>query len=116
MIDHLIKTADGRIFKGWGMGDIHIDLPNGNKKTSILLQECVYAPNFTFTLISVSQIAKVTQGVNFKENYAEITHQDGCIIAHIPESRGLYCLAAAKKNWHDHANATITKMTIMEAH
>jgi hypothetical protein len=115
-INRPIKTADGRIFKGWGMGDVHIGLPNGNAKTSILLTECVYSPNFAFTLISVSRIAKVTQGVNFKANYAEIMHHDGRIIARIPESQYLYRLAAEKKAQHDHANAAVTKLTIMEAH
>jgi len=43
-------------------------------------------------------------------------HHDGRIIARIPESQGLYRLATEKKAQHDHINAAVTKMTIMEAH
>ena len=32
-VERDITTADGRILKAIGMGDLHLDLPNGSKKT-----------------------------------------------------------------------------------
>jgi hypothetical protein len=81
-IDHPIKTADGWILKGLGMADIHIELPNGKNWTPVILKECIYVPDLSFTLISVSQIVK--------DNYAKITHPNGHIMACIPESQGFY--------------------------
>jgi hypothetical protein len=37
-------------------------------------------------------------------------------MARIPESEGMYCLAGANTNCHDHAHAAVTKMTLIEAH
>jgi hypothetical protein len=89
-IDRPIKTADGQILKGLGMGDIRIELLNGKNQMPGLLKECIYALDLAFTLISVSQIVKLTKGITFKDNYAKITHPDGHIMACIPESQGLY--------------------------
>jgi hypothetical protein len=83
-------TADGRILKGLGMGNIQIELPNGQNRMPVLLKECIYVLDLAFTLISVSQIVKVTKGITFKDNYAKITHPNGHIMARIPESQGLY--------------------------
>ena len=98
------------------MGNVRIDLLNGKTQTPVILKDCIYAPDLAFTLLSVSQIAKVTRGINFKQSYAEITHKDGTVMARIPESQGMYRLANAKPDIHHHAHAAITKMTLMEAH
>jgi hypothetical protein len=56
-IDRPIKTADGWILKGLGMGDIHIELPNGKNWTPVLLKNISMRwTSPSFTLISVSQI------------------------------------------------------------
>jgi hypothetical protein len=115
-IDHPIKTADGQILKGLGMGNIRIELPNGKNRTPVLLKECIYAPDLAFTLISVSQIVKVTKGITFKNNHAKITHPDGHIMVRIPESQGLYRLVTAKQTQNDYASAAIVKINMMEAH
>jgi hypothetical protein len=115
-IDRPIKTADGRILKGLGMGNIWIELPNSKNWMPVLLKECIYAPDLTFTLISVSQIVKVTKGITFKNNYAEITHPNSHIMVRIPESQGLYQLVTAKQTQNDYASTAIVKINIMEAH
>jgi hypothetical protein len=98
------------------MGEIRIELPNGKNRTLVLLKECIYVPDLAFTLISVSQIVKVTKGITFKNNHAEITHPDGHIMACIPESQGLYRLVTMKQTQNDYASAAVMKINIMEAH
>jgi hypothetical protein len=98
------------------MGNIWIELLNDKNWTPVLLKECIYVPDLAFTLISVSQIVKVTKGITFKDNYAEITHPNGHIMARIPESQGLYRLVTAKQTQNDYASAAIVKINIMEAH
>jgi hypothetical protein len=70
-IDCPIKTADGQILKGLGIGDIHIELLNGKNRMPLLIKECIYMLDLAFTLISFSQIVKVTKGITFKNNYAK---------------------------------------------
>jgi hypothetical protein len=49
-----ITTADGRTLKTAGVGDLHINLPNGSEKTKTILKNAVHAPDMAFTLISIS--------------------------------------------------------------
>ena len=53
-IDCNITTADGRTIKAIGMGDMHIELPNGSKKTKTIFKNTIHAPEMAFTLISIS--------------------------------------------------------------
>jgi hypothetical protein len=39
------------------------EMSNGKTKMQVILKDCIYAPDLAFTLLSVSQIAKVTKGV-----------------------------------------------------
>ena len=53
-----ITTADGRTLTAVGMGDLHLDIPNGSKKTSIIIKNAIHAPEMAFTLISISCLDK----------------------------------------------------------
>jgi hypothetical protein len=53
-VEHKITTADGRTLTTTGVGDLHIDLPNGSEKTKTILKGAVHAPDMAFTLISIS--------------------------------------------------------------
>ena len=115
-IDHEIKTVDGRTFKAVGKGNVRIVLPNDRSTTPVLLKDCVYAPEMAFTLISVSRLAKVTRGVTFNATHAVVTHKQGHVMVRIPKSQGLYRSSVGRDTGLDHANAAVTKMTLMEAH
>jgi hypothetical protein len=82
----------------------------------VILKECIHALNLAFTLIFVSQITHVTNGINFKSGHAMITHPKGHIMANILGSQGLYHLTAAKHVQHEYANIAVSKMSLMEAH
>ncbi|KIK76735.1 hypothetical protein PAXRUDRAFT_43611, partial [Paxillus rubicundulus Ve08.2h10] len=47
-----IKVADGRTLSATGRGDIIIELPKGQERTSITLRDVLYTPDIAFTLIS----------------------------------------------------------------
>ena len=73
-INRQIKTADGHTFRAVGKGDVPLTLPNGKLTMSVLLKDCMYAPEMAFTLISVSRFAKVTGGVTFTATHAIVIH------------------------------------------
>ena len=112
-----ITTADRRTLSAIGIGDLHLDLPNGSEKTSITFKNAVHAPDMAFTLISISHLNKASFSVTFNKGMCTIKDLKAKKIATIPCSNGLYKIAAQlSKNTTDTANATCAKMSISEAH
>ena len=89
-INHNITTADGRTVKAIGMGDMHVELPNGSKKTKTIFKNAIHAPEMAFTLISISRLDKAGYSVTFNIGMCTIKDKNGHIIATIPHSDGLY--------------------------
>ena len=54
MVERKITTADGRTLTAVGMGDLHIELPNGSVKTKTVFKNTIHAPEMAFTLTSTS--------------------------------------------------------------
>jgi hypothetical protein len=48
-----IRMADGSTISTLGRGDIKVDLPLGNKYTTVTLKNTLYTPKIALTLISV---------------------------------------------------------------
>lgn len=67
-----ITTADGQIIKAIGMGDLHIDLPNGSKRTAFVFKDAVHSPNLAFTLISVRRLDMAGYTVTFGKGCAKL--------------------------------------------
>ena len=112
-----VTTADGRTFRALGMGDIEIDLPNGASYSTVILKDSVYAPDLTFTLISISRLDLAKCGALFKDGKCTISYPDGRTMATLPLFNGLYRLVAEKAaKTLDHAQLATTKMSINEAH
>ena len=40
-----VTTADGRTVKAIGMGDMHVKLPNGSKKTKVIFKNAIHTPD-----------------------------------------------------------------------
>jgi hypothetical protein len=73
-----IHTADGSTLSAIGQGDIKVELPLGQKKTTVTLKNALYAPKMAFTLISTNRITAAGLAVLFK----------GCmckILSHAPK-------------------------------
>ena len=116
-IDRNVTTADGRTIKAIGMGDMHVELPNGSKKTKVIFKNAIHAPEMAFTLISISRLDKAGYSVIFNKGTCTINNKSGRVIATIPHSDGLYRVVAPKEpSNRDYTNVTSEKMTISRAH
>ena len=116
-IDQDIMTADGRVVKAIGVGDLEIELPNGSKWTKTVFNKSIHAPGLAFTLISISRLDKAGYLVAFNKGMCTIKNPKGQTIATIPHSNGLYKTCTPKQtNGKDHANTASAKMTISKAH
>jgi hypothetical protein len=113
-IDRDITTADGRVVKAIGMGDLHITLPNRSKTTAFTFKNAVHSPDLAFTLISVRRLDIAGYTVTFSKGMCEISNKNGRTIAMIPHSDGLYRISTSKET--DYANVTSSKISITEAH
>ena len=67
-----ITTANGRTLKTAGMGNLHIELPNGSGKTKTILKNVIYAPKMAFTLISISRLDKAGFSITFNKGLCSI--------------------------------------------
>ena len=72
-----ITTADGHTLRAVGAGDVHIELPNGTKRTKAILKEAVYAPDMAFTLISVSWLDNAGSSIIFHKGMCIIKNPQG---------------------------------------
>ena len=115
-INRKITTADGRSIKAIGMGDLHVDLPNGSKRTNMMFKNAIHAPDMAFTLISISRLDKANYKVTFNRGMCTIIDPKGRTIATIPHSDGLYRITPSETSTSDHANIATSKMNINEAH
>ncbi|KAF8261216.1 hypothetical protein EI94DRAFT_1607907, partial [Lactarius quietus] len=49
---HSITTADNQTFYAIGVGDLQVDIPNGDITTPVILHDTLYAPDIAHTTIS----------------------------------------------------------------
>ena len=121
-ISDSIKLTDGHTLPALGIGDVVINLPNGDKQNSVLLRKCVYAPDMAFTLISIICITSAGASVTFTGNFCTITHSDGTIVTKIAHSDGLYWLSAnvaitiSDKQYQMYANIAWKPLSLYELH
>ena len=105
------------MIKAIGIGDVRIDLPNGNGETKTLLKETLHAPDMAFMLISVSRLDHANCSVTFKGGICTIKNSTGRTMATVPQSTGLYWLPLLMDMPDvDHANIALIKININEAH
>ena len=96
---------------------MHIDLPNGSKRTKTVFKGAIHAPSMAFTLISISRLDKAGYTVMFNKGMCSIKNPKGLTIATIPRSDGLYRVLESAQNRSAHqANVASEKMNINEAH
>jgi hypothetical protein len=105
--------ADGTTISGLGQGDIKVDLPLGNKYTTVTLKNTLYTPKMALTLISVHQITAVGFSVQFENNACKILSPapKQKIITSIAQVNGLYAIPTQAEE-----SAHVAKLTINELH
>jgi GAG-pre-integrase domain len=112
-----ITTADGRMLTTTGVGDLHIELPNRSGKMKTILKNAIHAPEMAFTLISISRLDKAGFSITFNKGMCTIRDRAAKTIATIPNSNGLYKIAAAKQSSKPNsANIVSGKLSISEVH
>jgi hypothetical protein len=89
--------ADGRTLTTTRVRDLHIELPNGSGKTKTILKNAIHTPEMAFTLISISRLDKAGFSITFNKGMCTIQDCAAKIITTIPNSDGLYKIAAAKQ-------------------
>ena len=108
-VQRKITMADGCSLSAIGMGDLHIELPNGWGKTK--------AVEMVFTLISISWLDKAGYSITFNKGLCTVKYPKSQTIATIPHSDGLYKIATTKQTkTKDTANIAAGKMSISQAH
>ena len=86
-----ITAVDKRVFYAIGVGDIIIDVPNGESSTPIRLKDVLHAPDMGATIVSISRIAKAGFSVCFEGQSCKIKDSCDKVIGVIPASdNGLY--------------------------
>ena len=109
---HAITAANKHTFYAVGMGDLQIQVPNGDTLTPFLLQDTLYAPNMGVTIVVINRIAKADYSVAFKDDSCKIKDEDGTVVGSIPAStNGLY------KVQHDYTGAaTLERVDLHTLH
>src|SRR5713226_4707779 len=51
----LITAVNNKVFHAIGMGDLQIQVPNGETSSKVLLKDALYAPNLALTVISIGR-------------------------------------------------------------
>ena len=109
--------ADGCLLSAIGMGDLHIELPNGSGKMKAIFKNAVHAPEMAFMLIFISQLDKAGYSITFDKGMCTIKNPKAQTIATILHSDGLYKIATPKQsNIKDMENIAAGKMSISQAH
>jgi hypothetical protein len=105
--------ADGSTISALGRGDIKVDLPLGNKYTTVTLKNTLYTLRMALTLISAHRITAAGFIVQFKNSACKILSPapKRKIIASIAQVNGLYAIPAQMEE-----SIHVAKLTINELH
>ena len=103
-----ITAANNQVFHAIGMGDLSIDVPNGESSTKVLLRDVLHAPDLGLTVVSIGRIVKAGFSVEFDQKSCNIKRKsDGKKIGSVPAgATGLYKV--------DHALSAITSAATTE--
>lgn len=65
-------TADGSAISAIGKGDVSIEMPLEDKKTSIILKNVLYTPKMAFTLVLTNHITSAGFSILFEDKPCKI--------------------------------------------
>jgi hypothetical protein len=87
-----ITAANNEVFHAIGMGDLAIQVPNGETSNTMFLRDVLHVPDMCLTVVLISHIIKAEYIVEFANGHCIIKRgQNGPIIGHIPASQnGLF--------------------------
>ncbi|THH16856.1 hypothetical protein EUX98_g9235, partial [Antrodiella citrinella] len=85
-----IKAADEKFFPAYGVGDMHLSVPNGSKWNTLRVKGVLYAPTMGSTLISLGKLDDDGYSMNIGGGRCTISNPDGTQIGSIAKENGLY--------------------------
>jgi hypothetical protein len=85
-----VTAADGQEFEVIGVGNMHINLPNGKSMSCILLKDVLYTPTTGLTLVSISKITQAGFTTVFHKTVLKIIGPRDSVLGCIDVTRGLY--------------------------
>jgi len=108
-----VQTADGSTISALGCGDIQVELPLEEKRTTVTLKNILYTPKMALTLISTNRIVAAGYAVHFENKHCKILvpAPRRKLIASIPQINGLYIVPAQAEE-----SANVAKLTVYELH
>ena len=112
-----ITAADKRSFNATRMGDMYINVPNGETTSRVLLRDVLYAPTMGVTLVSISRITSAGSTVIFTKDLCKIYGRDRELIGKIEVDGGLYRVYQGRRQASaDFAGKAAEVVTIDELH
>jgi hypothetical protein len=85
------RVADKGFMKAVGMGDMLINVPNGDHNTEIRVKDVLYSPGVGYTLLSVGRLDDSGYTLTFGGGKCVIHSPDGKLVGTVPKtSQGLY--------------------------
>ena len=87
-----IQSADNHTFNAISRGNLYVHLPNGKKRSRILLKDVLYAPSMRVTLISISHLASAGYAALFCNQLCSIYTVQKNLVGSILLVNGLYCI------------------------
>ncbi|KAL7284965.1 hypothetical protein ACG7TL_000054 [Trametes sanguinea] len=86
-----ITAADGHSFSAIGEGSVRVSIPNGDGKTTVLLEKVLHAPEIAFALVSIRRADEAGYSAVFEKGECRIyRRRTGAIVGRVPLSNGLY--------------------------
>jgi hypothetical protein len=67
-----ITAANNEVFHAIGMGDLAIQVPNGETSNTVLLRDVLHAPDMSLTVVSIGRIIKAGYIVEFADGHCII--------------------------------------------
>ena len=111
-----ITAADKRKFDAIGMGDMYVNVPNGDSESHVLLKDVLYAPSMGVTLVSISCIAAAGSTVIFSGGSCRIFNDSKRVLGRIEANQGLYRVYTARAETAGYAGRVKELLTIDELH
>ncbi|KAF8156667.1 hypothetical protein B0H34DRAFT_847413 [Crassisporium funariophilum] len=98
------------------MGNMYVDLPNGDTTSKVLLQNVLYAPSMGVTLVSISRIAQSGSIAVFAGDTCRIYNESREPLGKIEVKSSLYRVYTARPEPAGYAGHVKEILTIDELH
>ena len=114
-----LTAANNEAFMAYGIGDVFVTLPSGDKTRRIRLTKVLYTPAIGFTLISIGRMDAMGYSATFGRGLCVIRHSDGWILGSVPRDGFIYRVphcGAVSAGSGGVANAAVQRLSLRALH